>query len=68
MKAKRHTVLLTVTFDKPCTRKLALREVRDTIHGTTYCTQYKDSEPGEYKVGGIYYQRIEALRDRGNES
>jgi len=53
MKTRRHTVLLTVTFDKKCTRALALRELRDTIHGTEYCTQLEDHEPGEFSIRSI---------------
>ncbi len=36
MKARTHRVTLTVTFDKPCTRKVAVAEVRDNIHGEFY--------------------------------
>lgn len=50
MKSKMHTVLVTVSFDKPCSRKIALRELKDTIHGNEYCTQFDESEPGEYHV------------------
>lgn len=50
MKSRTHTVMVTVTFDKPCTRRIALRELKDTIHGNEYCTQFEDSEPGEYRV------------------
>ena len=53
MTSKTHTVMVTVTFDKPCTKKVALRELRDTIHGKNYCTQYKDSEPGEYTIRSV---------------
>lgn len=53
MKTKRHTVLLTFTFDKACTRKLALREIRDTIYGTQYCSQFEKHEPGEFVIRSI---------------
>lgn len=51
--SNKHTVLVTVTFDKPCTKKVALRELRDTIHSKNYCTQYKDDEPGEYTIRSV---------------
>lgn len=52
-KARTHTFKITVTFDKNCTTTHALREVRDTIHGTFYPTQRSDDEPGSYRVGKI---------------
>ena len=52
-KQRTHTALVKVTFDKPCSRKLALRELKDTIHGNEYCTQFDDSEPGEYRVKSV---------------
>lgn len=52
-KQRSHTVLVTVSFDKACTRAVALRELKDTIHGNEYCTQFEDSEPGEYRVRSV---------------
>jgi hypothetical protein len=53
-RAKRvHTFVLSVSFDKSCNRRLALREVRDTIYGHHYCTQYDEAEPGEFRIRSI---------------
>ena len=49
-KQKSHYLVVKVSFDKPCTRQLAIREARDTIHGTFYTTQLEDSEPGSFDV------------------
>lgn len=51
--SRSHTLQITVTMDKPCTATHALREVRDTIYGTFYPTQYEDNDPGEYRVRSI---------------
>jgi hypothetical protein len=56
VKKRTHQFVITVTFDKPCTAAMALREVKDDggidaggdVH---YTTQYEDSEPGTFKVG-----------------
>lgn len=48
-----HTVLVNVTFNKKCSRQIALRELRDTIHGNNYCTQFDDREPGEYRIRSV---------------
>lgn len=52
-KTRTHSFRIRVTMDKPCTAAHALREVRDTIHGTFYPTQSDDDDPGEYRVRSI---------------
>lgn len=52
-KQRTHRFVLTITMDKPCSAKLALREARDTIYGQHYCTQFNDHEPGEFRVRSI---------------
>lgn len=45
---RRHSFVITATFDKPCGRNTALREMRDCIHGDFYCTEYFDGDPGKF--------------------
>jgi hypothetical protein len=52
-KARVHRFVLTVTMDQKCTRKTALREVRDNIHGQHYCTTYQDDDPESFRVKSI---------------
>lgn len=53
MKERTHTLVLTVRFDKKCTKAHAAREVRDCIHGEFYPTQRDDDEPGSFRVSSI---------------
>lgn len=48
--SKVHTFSITIRTDKACSRKVALREVKDCIHGEFYCTELDDGDPGEFKV------------------
>lgn len=52
-KQRKHTFQISVTFDKKCTARVGLREVKDNIHGPFYTTQYEDSDPGEFRVRRI---------------
>lgn len=55
MKQRKHTLTITVRFDKACTPQVARREVRDCIHGNFYCGGYfdADAEPEEFTVTRI---------------
>jgi hypothetical protein len=61
MKARTHRVTLTVTFDKPCTRKVAVAEVRDNIHGLFFASgaglpkweSWAPGYPEEFKVRSV---------------
>lgn len=63
MKKCTHQFVISVTFDKPCTRELALRELRDDggidAGGghSHYCTQYDDHEPETFRVRSIKPQK-----------
>lgn len=48
-----YTFKLTVSFNKGCRAAVALREVRDNIHGEHYCTEYDDNDPGTFRVSSI---------------
>jgi hypothetical protein len=50
MKQKLHTIVITVRMDKPCPQYVALREVRDCIHGEFYTTPRDDGDPEKFKV------------------
>ena len=52
MKQKLHSFVITVRMDKPCYKRVALREARDCIHGTFYCGQ-RDSNPDSFQVARI---------------
>lgn len=49
---KIHTLTITVRMDKRCSKRIALREVRDCIHGEFYCGGYAD-EPEMFRVTRI---------------
>lgn len=48
-----YTFQLTVTFNKGCRAAVALREVRDNIHGEHYCTKFEDSDPGTFRIRSV---------------
>lgn len=52
-KQKTHELVIRVTFDKPCSKKHAINEVKDCIHGEFYPTQHSDSDPEIFKVKNI---------------
>jgi hypothetical protein len=62
MKSRTHCLTIVVHFDKPCTIKHAVREVRDTIHGEFYPTCREDDEPETYRVRSISSRGIAKLR------
>jgi hypothetical protein len=47
-----HQVILTLTFNKPCTAKFARDAARDCIHGDFFPTSYFN-HPGHFKVRGV---------------
>jgi hypothetical protein len=48
-----YTFKLTVSFNKGCRAAIALREVRDNIHGLHYCTEYAYDDPSTFRVRSI---------------
>lgn len=52
-RSRRHVFQISIRMDKPCSEKIALREVRDTIHGIFFTTQFEECEPGQYRVLSI---------------
>jgi hypothetical protein len=52
-KKRVHTFTVTVTFNKKCLRRVALREVRDNIHGYHYCTELDDGDPETFRVKSV---------------
>lgn len=53
MKKRIHQFVITVTMDRKCLRRVALREVRDNVHGDFYCTELEDNDPGMFKIKSI---------------
>jgi hypothetical protein len=56
MKSRTHSFTINVTFNRACTRSVALREMKDDGDinaGTHYCTQLDDGEPETFKVRSI---------------
>lgn len=45
-----HRLVITVTFNKPCSATHARQEVADCIHGTFYPTERAHDDPGEFRV------------------
>lgn len=52
-KSRTHSFIVTITTDKQCPRKVALREIRDVIYGQHYCTPYEDDEPEEFRIRSV---------------
>lgn len=55
MMKRRHQFVITVTFDKPCTKAEALLEVKDCIHGEFFTSAWDGRErfPQEFVVKGF---------------
>lgn len=53
MKQKLHSFVITIRTDKPCNKSVALREVRDCIHGDFYCSPRDDDDPDGFKVSSF---------------
>lgn len=49
-KARRHQLVITVTFDRLCSKRDALAAVRDCIHGDFYPTTFREGDPERFKV------------------
>lgn len=49
-RTKRHQLVITISTDKPCTKAVALRELRECIHGEFYMAQLSDREPEVFCV------------------
>lgn len=58
--SKVHTFAIKVRMDRACSRSLAIREVRNSIHGGFYCDQMEDYDPGEFHV--VSFNPIKAPR------
>jgi hypothetical protein len=52
MKQKLQSFVITVRMDKACPQYVALREVRDCIHGQFHCGRH-DGDPESFKVSRI---------------
>ena len=57
---KVHKVVVRMVFDKPCTRKDAVREARDNLHGEFYTTDMvaygegrESRYPEKFNVRGV---------------
>jgi hypothetical protein len=53
MHQKLHTLYITVMMDKPCSKAVAARSLRDCIGGEFSCTAYEDGEPEAFQVRHI---------------
>jgi len=52
-KSKTHKFVVTISTNRACTRKVALREIRDNVHGQHYCTELDDGEPETFRIRSI---------------
>lgn len=53
MQAKTHTLTITVTFDRPCSKSEARAMVADNIHGAFYPVPLREDGPEKFKVRSI---------------
>lgn len=67
VKKRTHQFILTITTNKACTSKVALREARDTIHGEHYCTVIEDDDPEKIKISSIRHFDRRAIERMGAE-
>lgn len=49
-KARTHRMLITLTFDRPCSPAEARAAARDNISGDFYPTAFRDSDPEKFVV------------------
>lgn len=52
-KQRVHKFILTVTMNKKCLRRIALREVRDNIYGMHYCIEFEKGDPETFRIRSI---------------
>jgi hypothetical protein len=53
-KTRTHRVLVTLTFDKPCTKTEAAAMFRDNVHGTFYPSPLARGDgPDTLKIRGV---------------
>lgn len=50
---KSHRVVVSLTFDKPCTKAEATAAFRDCVHGEFYPYIPRDDGPGEFRIRGV---------------
>lgn len=58
-KAKTHRFVVTITTNRACTRKVALREMRDNVYGGHYCTELDDGDPETFRIRSIRHHKAE---------
>lgn len=56
-KSKTHRFVVTIRTNKECTRKVALREMRDTVYGLHYCTELDEGDPETFRIGSIRHHQ-----------
>jgi len=60
--AKTHTLLVRVTFNRPCTRSDAVAAVRESIWGDFYPYMRGDNAPDHFKVAGARSAKVHKPR------
>lgn len=63
MKRRVHTVLVDLTFNRPCTAAFAVREARASIWGLEYTSPRNDSDPTTFQT-----RRWRPLTERGAQA
>ncbi len=48
-----HYVRVAIAFDKPCSRRLAVREFKDAVWGEFPTPQYKDTDPTTFTIRSV---------------
>ena len=52
-KSRTHKIVMTVVFNRACTRQMAVYEARNNIHGEFYTDGLEDGAPDSFKVRGM---------------
>jgi hypothetical protein len=55
---KKHRIVLTVRFDRPCTTRHAVSAVRDCIHGAFYPKAKEAGDPEQFDVINVSSVRV----------
>lgn len=51
--SKSHKVVVSLTFDQPCTKAEATAAFRDCVHGEFYPYLPRDGAPGEFRIRAV---------------
>lgn len=63
MKKRQHQLVITISFDRPCTKAHAIDSARQCIHGELFPYAFNDGDPETMTVRGFRQLRAERKSD-----